>query len=58
MPFPSTSWKSIGLLSKELLLGLVAGGLATVSPERMMAGDKQIEIARLRITEAAQRFAS
>jgi hypothetical protein len=49
------SWKSIGLLSKEPLLGLVAGGLATVSFERMMAGNKQIEIARLRISEAAQR---
>ena len=41
--------------SGELLLGLVHGGLVSVSPEQAMAGDKQIEIARVRITDAGLR---
>jgi hypothetical protein len=37
----------------ELLVDLVRAGLATAKAKRMMAGGKTIEVARVRITEAA-----
>jgi hypothetical protein len=42
--------------SPELLLDLVYGRLATVSPEQMIVGNKQFEIARVRITEAERKM--
>jgi hypothetical protein len=35
----------------EQMVELVRAGLANAEPERMMAGGRQIEVARLRITE-------
>jgi hypothetical protein len=37
------------------LVDLVRAGLASATPERMVAGSKAIEIARVRITEAGRR---
>jgi hypothetical protein len=39
----------------EMLVELIRTGLASVEAERMVAGGKQIEVARVRITEAGQR---
>jgi hypothetical protein len=39
----------------ELLLDLVRAGLVSVEPERMMAGGRQIEVARVKITEAGRK---
>ena len=39
----------------EPMLGLVHSTLATVSPERMRLGNKQIDIARVRITGAGRK---
>jgi hypothetical protein len=39
----------------ELLLDLIRGGLASAQPERMVAADKMIEVARVKITEAGRR---
>jgi hypothetical protein len=36
----------------EMLVELIRTGLASAQAERMMAGSKQIEVARVRITEA------
>jgi hypothetical protein len=41
--------------SVELLVDLVREGLASVELERMISGGKQIEVARVRITEAGWR---
>jgi hypothetical protein len=41
--------------SIEQLVALVRAGLATASAERMVAGGKAIEVARMRITEAGRR---
>jgi hypothetical protein len=38
----------------EQMVGLVNAGLATATAERMVAGGKTIEVARLRITEAGR----
>src|SRR5262249_62379952 len=38
----------------ETLVELIRGGLASAEAERMIAGGKQIEVARLRITEAGR----
>jgi hypothetical protein len=37
------------------MVELVRAGLATATPERMVAGGKAMEIARVRITEAGRR---
>jgi hypothetical protein len=42
-------------LSVELLVELIRAGLASASPERIRAGDKQIEVARVRITDEGRR---
>jgi hypothetical protein len=39
----------------EMLVELIRTGLASAQAERMMAGGKQIEVARVRITEAGWR---
>ena len=39
----------------ELLVELVREGLASASTERMVSGAKQIEVARVRITEAGRK---
>jgi hypothetical protein len=39
----------------EFLTELVRDGLATATAERVMAGAKQIEVARVRITEAGRK---
>jgi hypothetical protein len=39
----------------DLMVELVRDGLATATPERVVAGAKQIEVARVRITEAGRR---
>jgi hypothetical protein len=39
----------------EMLVELIRAGLASAQTERMMAGGKQIEVARVRITEAGRR---
>jgi hypothetical protein len=39
----------------DMMVELVNAGLATATAERVMAGSKPIEIARLRITEAGRR---
>jgi hypothetical protein len=39
----------------EMLVELIRTGLASVEAERMVAGGKQIEVARVRITEAGRR---
>jgi capsid protein len=41
--------------SIEQLVALVRAGLVTASAERMVAGGKAIEVARMRITEAGRR---
>jgi len=40
------------MASIELMVKLVRAGLATATAERIVAGGKSIEIARVRITEA------
>ena len=37
------------------MVGLIRAGLASATPERVRAGSKTIEIARVRITEAGRR---
>ena len=39
----------------ELMVELIAGGLATASAEQVVAGGKSIEVARVRITEKGGR---
>ena len=39
-------------ITVEMLVGLIEAGLARATPERVRAGSKAIEIARVRITEA------
>ena len=39
----------------DLLAGLCIAGLATSTPERMVAGVRKAEIVRLKITEAGRR---
>ena len=39
----------------EMLVELIRTGLASAQAERMMAGGKQIEVERVRITEAGRR---
>ena len=40
-------------ITVEMLVGLIEAGLATAHAERMVAGNKAMEIATVRITEAA-----
>jgi hypothetical protein len=40
------------------LVKLVRAGLATATPERMRAGNKRMEVARVRITDAGRRALS
>jgi hypothetical protein len=42
-------------LTVEMLVKLFRTGLASAHAERMIAGGKQIEVARVRITEAGRR---
>jgi hypothetical protein len=42
-------------ITVEMLVGLIDAGLATATAERVAAGNKTIEVARLRITEAGRR---
>jgi hypothetical protein len=37
-----------------MMVGLVNAGLATATGERVVAGGKRIEVARVRITEAGR----
>jgi hypothetical protein len=39
----------------ELLAGLVRDGLATMEPEHVRAGERSIEVTRVRITDAGRR---
>src|SRR6516164_6127367 len=39
-------------MTVEMLVRLIDAGLATATAERMVAGNKTIEVARMRITEA------
>jgi hypothetical protein len=39
----------------DLLVELIHAGLAVAQPERMVAGGRRIEVARVRITEAGRR---
>jgi hypothetical protein len=39
-------------LSAAMIVGLVSRGLATMAQEKMKAGDKLVEVARVRITDA------
>jgi hypothetical protein len=39
----------------DMLAGLVRAGLATATPQRMRAGGRMIEVARVRITDAGRR---
>jgi hypothetical protein len=39
----------------ELMVALVRAGLATATPERMVAGGRKVEVVRVRITEAGRR---
>jgi len=39
-------------ITVEMLVRLIDAGLATATAERMVAGNKTIEVARMRITEA------
>jgi hypothetical protein len=39
----------------ELLAGLCIAGLATATPERMIASGRKAEIVRLKVTEAGRR---
>jgi hypothetical protein len=41
--------------SVDMLLELVREGLASAEPERLVSGGKQIEVARVRITEAGRK---
>jgi hypothetical protein len=41
--------------ASEIRIDLVREGLASVGPERMISGAKQIEVARVRITEAGRK---
>jgi hypothetical protein len=41
-------------ITVEMLVGLIHGGLATATTERMVAGGKSVEVARVRITEAGR----
>ena len=41
-----------------LVVELVRAGLASATPERMVAGGRTVEVARLRITEAGRRALS
>jgi hypothetical protein len=41
--------------SVELLCDLCVAGLAIAAPERMAAGGRTVEVARMRITEAGRR---
>jgi hypothetical protein len=41
--------------SIDMMVKLVNAGLATATAERMVAGGKTIEVARVRITEAGRR---
>ncbi len=45
-------------LSVEQMVELVRAGLATATAERMVAGNKTIKIARVRITEPGRRVLS
>ena len=38
-------------ITAEMLVGLIEAGLATATAERVIAGSKPIEVARVRITE-------
>jgi hypothetical protein len=40
--------------SIDLLVGLIRAGLATAKAERVVAGGRTIEVARVRITEAGR----
>jgi hypothetical protein len=42
-------------ITVEMLVGLIEAGLASASAERVRAGNKAIEVARVRITEAGRR---
>jgi hypothetical protein len=42
-------------ITVEMLVGLIEAGLASASAERVRAGNKAIELARVRITEAGRR---
>jgi hypothetical protein len=44
-----------GGFSTDTTVELVNAGLATAQAERMVAGAKRIEVARVRITEAGRR---
>jgi hypothetical protein len=39
----------------EMLVDLIRAGLATAEAERVMAGGRSMEVARVRITEAGRR---
>ena len=54
---PRRSWLAHGI-SVELMVELVRAGLATAKAERVVAGGKSIEVARVRITEAGRRALS
>jgi hypothetical protein len=41
--------------STELMVEMVRAGLATASGERVVAGNRKIEVATLRITDAGRR---
>jgi hypothetical protein len=41
-------------ITVEMLIGLIEAGLASATPERVRAGSKAIEIARVRITDAGR----
>ena len=42
-------------ITVEMLVGLIEAGLASAQAERVIAGNKAIEVARVRITEAGRR---
>jgi hypothetical protein len=42
-------------ITVEMLVGLIQAGLASATAECMVAGNKAIEVARVRITEAGRR---
>jgi hypothetical protein len=41
-------------ITVEMLVGLIEAGLASTQAERVRAGSKTIEVARMRITEAGR----
>jgi hypothetical protein len=43
-------------INVEMLVGLIHAGLATATAERVVAGGKSIEVARVRITERRGAF--